>query len=205
MPQESQRLQRLGIAGARATNRRPGRPRERGRKWGILDHRGTDGDTPTARWSPDIGLSLTGINSARRCCRKRRTARSASRPIACSVEEDPDLLESPHRPLRRGDALVDEAGRFRETIPDGAGKDDLLDTHRSPRRGLIHRSHRWPQISAHPQTKRLCSRRGPPKLSRRPVRHQHRFRSDHLSSSAPSVDPSLLAQPMVGRLRMTPT
>jgi hypothetical protein len=54
------------------------------------------------------------------------TAGSASRPIARVVEEDPSLLESPHRPLRSADELVGETGRFRETIPEGAGGDDLL-------------------------------------------------------------------------------
>jgi len=51
---------------------------------------------------------------------------SASGPIARSVEEDPTLLESPHRPLRSADEFVGEAGRLREPIPDGAGKDDPL-------------------------------------------------------------------------------
>ena len=58
------------------------------------------------------------------------------------MEEDPSLLASPHRPLRSAHDVVGEAGRFREPIPDGAGKDDLLDTHRSPRRGASH-----PQIA----------------------------------------------------------
>jgi hypothetical protein len=39
------------------------------------------------------------------------------------VQEDPSLLESPYRRLRRADEVVGEAGRFREPIPDGAGKD----------------------------------------------------------------------------------
>jgi hypothetical protein len=42
------------------------------------------------------------------------------------VEDDPSLFESPHRPLSSADELVGEAGRFREPIADGAGKDDLL-------------------------------------------------------------------------------
>lgn len=50
----------------------------------------------------------------------------AFQPIARSVGEYPSRLESPHRPLRSADELVGEAGRFREPIPDGAGKDDLL-------------------------------------------------------------------------------
>jgi hypothetical protein len=42
------------------------------------------------------------------------------------VDEDPYRLESPHRPLRSADELAGEAGRFREPITDGAGKDDPL-------------------------------------------------------------------------------
>ena len=57
---------------------------------------------------------------------KRLSAGSASRSIARSVEEDPSLLESPHRPLRSADEVVGEADRFREPIPGGAGKDDPL-------------------------------------------------------------------------------
>ena len=49
-----------------------------------------------------------------------------SRSPEYAVEEYPSLLESPHRPLRSAHELVGEAGRFREPIPDGAGKDDLL-------------------------------------------------------------------------------
>lgn len=40
------------------------------------------------------------------------------------MEEDPSLLKSSYRPLCSADELVGEAGRFRETMPDGAGKDD---------------------------------------------------------------------------------
>jgi len=66
------------------------------------------------------------VTQLRSSSARRRTAGSASRPIARSVAEDPHLLESPHRSLRSADELVGEAGRFREQITDGAGKDDLL-------------------------------------------------------------------------------
>ncbi len=42
---------------------------------------------------------------------------------ARSVQGNPSLLQSPHRPLRSADELVGEAGRFREPMTDGAGKD----------------------------------------------------------------------------------
>ena len=91
--------------------------------------------------------------------------------------ENIPLLESSDRPLRSADELVGEAGRFREPIPDGVGKDDLLDTHRSPRRG-----------ASHPPIAQMATDLG-----------SSVDETLHLWSSAPSVDSSLLAQPMVGR------
>jgi len=70
-----------------------------------------------------VGPTGRPCSSARRRCRKRQTAGSVARPFARSVEEDLSLLESPHRPFRSADELVSLASRFRESTPDGAGKD----------------------------------------------------------------------------------
>ena len=81
------------------------------------------------RFSSFAAIVATILSAEHRCNETHRFK---------SVLEHPSPLESPDRRLRSADELVGEAGRFLEPIADGAGKDDLLDTHRFPRRGASH-------------------------------------------------------------------
>jgi len=57
---------------------------------------------------------------------RTRTSRSLRRGTRSCFGSSPPLLESPTRPLHSADELVGEAGRFREPISDGAGRDNPL-------------------------------------------------------------------------------
>ena len=71
------------------------------------------------RFSSFAAIVATILSAEHRCNETHRFK-------SVLVEEHRSPLESPDRRLRSADELVGEAGRFREPIPDGAGKDDLL-------------------------------------------------------------------------------
>jgi hypothetical protein len=73
----------------------------------------------TLRFSSFAAILATILYAEHRC-------NEAHRFKSILAAEKPYLLESSHRPLCSANELVGEAGRFRETITDGAGKDDLL-------------------------------------------------------------------------------